>query len=59
METPETEVYPREGVYKVASPKSIPPQIRQLIVFYYKDKELVDRFVRELTCAKWLVKFFL
>ena len=59
METPETEVYPREGVYKVALQKSIPPQIRQLIVFYYKDKEFVDRFVRELTCAKWLVKFFL
>ena len=34
--------------------KSIPPQIRQLVIYYYLYEEQVDGFVRELTFAKRL-----
>ena len=44
--------YLTDSVYKVVLLESIPAQIRQLILYYYKYKEQVDEFVRELTFAK-------
>jgi len=41
-----------ESVLKVVLQESIPPQIRQLILYYYLYKQLVDEFVWELTFAK-------
>ena len=41
--------YLTESVYKVALQKSIPPQIRQLILRYCQYREQVDGCVRELT----------
>ena len=40
-------------------PKSIPIQIRQLILYYYLYKEYVDGFVRDLTFAERLYKHLL
>ena len=45
-------LYFTESVCKVVLQKSIPRQIRQLILYYYQYRELVDGFVRELTFAK-------
>jgi hypothetical protein len=41
-----------ESAYKVVLQKSIPAQIRQLILQISNDRGLVDGFVRELTSAK-------
>ena len=46
------EVYLTQNIFKFAFEKSTPPQIRQLILYYYSYKEQADRFVRELTFAK-------
>ena len=51
--------YLSERVYRVVLKRSISAQIRQLILDHYWDTESVDRFVRELTCAKYLYKRFL
>ena len=45
-----------ESVYKVVLQKSTPPQIRQLILYYYKHTEYVDGFEWELTFVKRLCK---
>ena len=50
-----------QSVYKVVLQKSIPAQIRQLILDYYyisNNKGYVDGFVGELTFAKRLYKQF-
>ena len=44
-----------EGVLQ----KSIPPQIRQLILYHYQYKKIVAGFVRELTFTKRLHDHFL
>ena len=41
-----------ESVYKVVLQKSIPTQIRQLILYISDDEGYVDEFVGELTFAK-------
>ena len=51
------ECYPT--VYKAALQRSIPTQIRQLMLYYYYHKELVDEFVPGLTFAKRLYNRFL
>ena len=51
--------YLTESIYEVVLQKWIPPQIRQRILHDYRNKELVDGFVRELTFAKRLCKHFL
>ena len=51
---PPLPVHRTESVYKVVLKKSTPPQIRQLILYYYKYEELVNGFVWELTFAKRL-----
>ena len=48
-----------ESVSKVVSHKSIPAQIRQLVLDISYDKGYVDGFVRELTFAKRPHKHFL
>ena len=52
-------VHLTESVYKVVWLKSIPAQIRQLILDYYLNKEQVDEFVRELTFDKRPYRHFL
>ena len=49
----------KQGVHKVVLPKSIPAQIRQLILCISSHKGQVDRFVRDLTFATRLHKHFL
>ena len=44
--------YLTESVYKLVLRKSIPAQIRQLILHISNNKGLVHGFVRELTFAK-------
>ena len=46
--------YLTESIHKVVLPKSIPAQIHQLILYTRNNKEYVDEFVRELTCAERL-----
>jgi len=46
-------------IYKVVSQKSIPAQIRQLILYISYDKDLVDGFVQESTFVKRLYEHFL
>ena len=41
--------YLTDTVYEVGLKKSIPAQIRQLILYHYQLKEQVDGFLRELT----------
>ena len=41
-----------ESFYKVVSQKSIPAQIRQLVLYTSRNKGYVHGFVRELTFAK-------
>ena len=50
------DLYLTESVYNTVLQKSIPPKIRQLILYYYLYKEHVVEFVRELTLAKRLYK---
>jgi len=47
------------SVDTVVLQKSIPAQIRQLILHISNNKGCVDRFVRELTFAQRLCKHFL
>ena len=49
----------RLSVYEVVSQKSIPAQIRQLILYLRRMQGQVDGFVRELTFAKQLCENFL
>ena len=51
--------YLTERVYKVIWKKSIPTQIRQLILYMGNNKGYVDEFVRELNLATRLFKHFL
>ena len=53
------QTYLTESAHKVVLQKSIPAQIRQLILYIYDDEGQVDGFVREPTFAKQLYKFFL
>ena len=46
--------YVTESVYQVDLQKSTPPQILQLILYDYRCKKKIDRFVEELTSAKRL-----
>ena len=48
-----------KSIYKIALQKSIPTQIRRLILYYHWYEEWVDRFVRKLTFAKRRYKHFL
>ena len=48
-----------QKVFEVFLQKSIPAQIRQLILYNYKNKERVDAFVRELNFAKRRYKYFM
>ena len=41
-----------QSLFRVDLQKSAPPQIRQLVVYYYQYNELVDEFVWELSFAK-------
>ena len=47
-----------ESVYDVVLQKSIPTQIRQLILYISNSQGSVDGFVRELTSAERLSKTF-
>ena len=51
--------YLKQSGFNVVLQKSIPPQIRQLILYHYYYKEQVGGFVWELTFAKRLHKHFL
>jgi hypothetical protein len=53
-----TRPYLTESVHKVVLQKSIPAQIRQLIICHYQNEEYVDEFVREMTSTKRLCKRF-
>ena len=59
MERQAVPTYPTESVYEVVLQKWISPQIRQRILHDYRNKELVDGFVREQTFAKRRYKHFL
>ena len=50
--------HPSKSVYRVVLSKSIPAQIRQLILHVSNRKGSVDEFVGELTSAKRLKKHF-
>ena len=45
-----------ESVFNVVLQKSIPTQIRKLILYISMSEERVDEFMRELTSAKRLCK---
>ena len=51
--------YRTESVYKVVLQKSIPTQIRQLILYVSNNEGYVDEFVRELAFAERLSGHFL
>ena len=48
-----------ESAHKVVVKKSIPTQIRQLILYISNDKDSVDGFVRESIFAKRRYKHFM
>ena len=52
-------LYLAESVHIVFLQKSIPAQIRQLILYISNDKGEVDGYVRETTCSKQVYKSFL
>ena len=51
--------YLTESVYQVVLQKSIPAQIRQLILYISNSKGYVDGFVGGVTSAKQLYKYFM
>ena len=53
------QVYLTESAYKIVVKKSIPAQIRQVILHISNDKDSVDGFVRELIFAKRRYKPFM
>jgi len=58
VKTPSCHSYLTQRVFKVVLQKSIPAQIRQLIICISDNKGKVDRFVLELTFAKRLYEHF-
>ena len=51
--------YLTERVYQVVLQQSVPAQIRQLVLYISNAQGQVDEFVRELTLANRLYKYFL
>ena len=51
--------YLTKSLSQVVLQKSIPTQIRQLLLYISNDEGLIDGFVRELTFAKRRCKHFL
>jgi hypothetical protein len=57
--TPKARSYLTESAYKVVLQKSVPAQIRPLILYVSNDIGQVDGFVRELTFVNQLDKHLL